>query len=136
MCIRDRPAEAARLQQLLLAHDGLMLASPEYNGFFTPLLKNTIDWLSRPNPDLPDQPRVFNHLVAGLTATSAGKLGGLRGLIPLRTLLSGIGTTVIATQLAIPDAMEKFDSDRLIDQASRDQLSNVISAVLACHVNE
>lgn len=133
---RGLPAEAARLQKLFLTHDGLMIASPEYNGFFTPLLKNTIDWLSRPNPEAPDQPGVFKHLVAGLSATSAGKLGGLRGLIPLRTLLSGIGVTVVAPQLAIPAAHEKFDDKFLVDAASRDQLATVIKAVLACQFDE
>ncbi len=130
------PDNAARLQTIFLEHDGLMLASPEYNGFFTPLLKNTIDWLSRPNPEKQNQPRVFNHLVAGLSATSGGRLGGLRGLIPLRTLLSGIGTTVVATQLAVPEAQHKFQGEVLTDKESRDQLANVVKAVLACEIHK
>ena len=104
------PAGAVRLKELFLAHDGFLIASPEYNGSLSPLLKNTIDWVSRP---VAGQPRLvwFAGKVAGLMAASPGTLGGTRGLVHVRQILSGIGVIVGPTQLAIAEAGSAFDDD-------------------------
>jgi len=129
------PEKAVALKTIFLEHDGLIIASPEYNGFFSPLLKNTIDWLSRPNPDLPDQPSPFATKVAGLVAASPGGLGGLRGLSPLRVLLSGIGITVVPTQLAVPAAHEKITTEGVTDDDTSEKLAGVIQSVIRCNVD-
>ena len=105
------PAKAAEFKELLQKSDGFFIASPEYNGFFTPLLKNAIDWASRGHTDSAysnDSP-TFQGKVAAIAGTSPGGLGGLRGLPHLRVLLSGIGTHVIPAQTAIGGANDAFD---------------------------
>ncbi len=104
------PAGAARLKELFLAHDGFLIASPEYNGSISPLLKNAIDWASRPVAGQP--PLVwYAGKVAGLMAASPGALGGLRGLAHVRQILSGIGVVVAPAQHAVARAGEAFDSE-------------------------
>jgi chromate reductase len=73
------PENARKLKDLFLAHDGLLLACPEYNGSITPLLKNTLDWVSRPDGKEAGL-KPYHGKVVGLVSASAGKLGGLRGL--------------------------------------------------------
>jgi NAD(P)H-dependent FMN reductase len=105
------PAAARAFKQLLIDHDGLLIASPEYNSAFSPLLKNAIDWATRPfGPDIKSTPP-FAEKYAVIMATSPGALGGLRGLVFLRLLLSNIGVTVLPGQQALPYAGKMFDVD-------------------------
>ena len=104
------PPGAARLKELFLAHDGFLIASPEYNGSISPLLKNAIDWVSRPVAGQP--PLVwYAGKVAGLMAASPGALGGLRGLVHVRQILSGIGVIVAPAQHAIARAGDAFNGE-------------------------
>jgi NAD(P)H-dependent FMN reductase len=120
------PANALALKRLFHEHDGFLIACPEYNGSITPPLKNTIDWVSRPSPAEPDlQP--FRGKTAALLATSPGALGGIRGLVHVRAILSGIGVLVLPDQLAVPKAHfdEKVETrvtaivDRLTETTAR-----------------
>lgn len=129
------PKAAIELQALMREHDALIIASPEYNGFFTPVLKNTIDWMTRPNPAAPDLGPVFKGKVGGIVATSEGANGGLRGLLALRTLLSGIGITVVSSQLAVPAAQKKFSDTELTDSASLKRLRTVVQSVMDCSLS-
>ena len=94
------PQGAQQLKADMIAADGYLIASPEYNAFFTPALKNAIDWASRPNGD---EPRLacFAGKVAGLLSASPGALGGLRGIPRLHVLLQGIGTLVVPQTASI-----------------------------------
>jgi NAD(P)H-dependent FMN reductase len=104
------PEAAVRLKEIFVAHDGLLIASPEYNSSITPLLKNTIDWVSRPADD--ESPlSAYHHKVAGIMAASPGGLGGLRGLVHLRSILQNIGVMVVPKQMAIAKAHEAFAED-------------------------
>ena len=85
------PEGCTALKKALVEHDALLIASPEYNGFFSPLLKNAIDWASRPQGS---QPSPFTGKLAGLLAASPGALGGIRGLPTVRQLLSNLGVLV------------------------------------------
>jgi NAD(P)H-dependent FMN reductase len=101
------PANARRLKDLMLAHQGLILACPEYNSSITAVLKNAIDWASRPMPG--EQPLgCFVGKVAALLSASPGALGGLRGLVTVRSILSNIKVLVLPDQLAIVRAHEAF----------------------------
>lgn len=105
------PTAAKAFKQLLIDHDGLLIASPEYNSAFSPLLKNAIDWATRPfGPDIKSAPP-FAGKYAAIMATSPGALGGIRGLVFLRLLLSNIGVTVLPSQHAVPHATKVFNSD-------------------------
>lgn len=112
------PAAAESFYQLLKSHAGFLIACPEYNSSITPLLKNTIDWASRPRAGDPPL-AAFQGKVAGLVATSPGALGGLRGLVHVRAILGNIGVHVIPSQVAVGRAGESFDTQgRVVDEAS------------------
>jgi chromate reductase len=101
----EYPAGAAKLRELLVAHDALLLACPEYNGGVAPLLKNTIDWMTR-GPGAKADPTLFGGKVAALCSAAAGPFGGMRGLRWVRELLNNLGVTVIANQLTIGSAFK------------------------------
>jgi len=119
------PEASVRLYAMMKAHAGLLLACPEYNSSVTPLLKNTIDWLSRPRPG--DAPlAAFGGKVAALISASPGALGGLRGLVHVRAILQNIGVLVVPNQLAVPKAPEAFDeAGKLRDGDTAGRLDNV-----------
>ncbi len=104
------PANARKFRELMLAHQGLLIASPEYNSSISPLLKNCIDWVSRP-VDAQEGLAPFKDKVAVLMSASPGGFGGLRGLTHVRSILSNIGVLVMPDQLAVGRAHEAFDSD-------------------------
>jgi len=103
------PAAAVALRQQFDAHAGFLIAAPEYNGSITPLLVNTIDWLSRSPQAAPDL-RCYTGKVAALLSASPGPLGGMRGLNVVRNLLTNVGVTVIAPQVTIRKAADAFDA--------------------------
>ncbi len=111
------PDKAHDFKQLLIEHDGFLIASPEYNSAFSPLLKNAIDWASR--AESKDEPplQAFKGKFVSIMAASPGALGGLRGLVFLRMLLANIGMMVLPEQLAIPQAFKAFSEDgSLVDK--------------------
>jgi NAD(P)H-dependent FMN reductase len=92
------------------AHHAFLIACPEYNSSITPLLKNAIDWASRSAPgETPLQ--CFDGKVAALLAASPGALGGLRGLVHVRSILGNIGVIVLPGQLAVGRAQDAFGPD-------------------------
>ena len=120
------PAGAKQFKALLREHDGFLIASPEYNSSFTPLLKNAIDWASR--AESKDEPPLaaYRGKVAALLSASPGALGGLRGLVHLRALLGNIGVIVLPDQVAIGAAHEVFDDAGLIkDERKSAQIANL-----------
>ncbi|MEO2011694.1 MAG: NAD(P)H-dependent oxidoreductase [Pirellulaceae bacterium] len=127
------PENATKLKRAFMEHDGLLLACPEYNSSITPLLKNTIDWVSRAEEG--ESPlAAYRGKVAALMAASPGALGGLRGLVHVRSILSSIGVIVLPDQIAVPRAFEAFDSDgRMTDekrQASVERLGRNVADML------
>ncbi|MBY5927214.1 NAD(P)H-dependent oxidoreductase [Halomonas sp. DP4Y7-1] len=119
------PEHASRLKRMFMDHQGVAIASPEYNGFITPLLKNTIDWVSRPDGDL-GALEPYQHKVAAIVGASPGGLGGLRALPLLRQLLSNIGVTVLPDQLAVGGAGEAFHEDgSLADEGKAKALDGI-----------
>ncbi len=113
------PEKAHEFKKLLIEHHGFLIASPEYNSAFSPLLKNVIDWASR--AESKDEPPLvaYKGKVAAIMATSPGALGGLRGLVFLRMLLGNIGVTVIPDQITVPQAMKAFAEDGTIIDENR-----------------
>ncbi len=110
------PAQAQAFKELMITHDGILLASPEYNGCFTAALKNALDWASRATGDEPMM-AAFRGKSAVLMAASPGALGGMRGLAMTRTLLAQLGMTVHATQLTLGKFTTLLDAaGNLVDE--------------------
>jgi NAD(P)H-dependent FMN reductase len=116
------PAQAIKLKRTFSAHQGLLISSPEYNSSISGALKNAIDWVSRPEPNEPPL-RDIRGKVAALLAASPGALGGLRGLVTLRSILGNIQVTVLPNQKAVPQADKAFDEKgQLHDTKLRDEV--------------
>lgn len=111
------PAEA--LVALLAAHDGVLIAAPEYNAGVTPLLKNALDWMSRVAYRGAKPRAVFHNRAFALVSASPGSHGGLRGLMALRQVLElGLGAPVLPDQVTVADAASAFrPNDDLADAA-------------------
>lgn len=104
------PPNAKVFKRLLIENHGMLISSPEYNSAFSAVLKNAIDWASRPEPNEPAL-SAFKGKIAGLMSASPGHLGGVRGLAILRSILSNIGVVVVPVQMAIHRANEAFEED-------------------------
>ena len=125
------PEGAKRFKALLRASDGFLIASPEYNSSITAALKNAIDWASRAESD--DEPSLvaFRGKAAALIAASPGALGGLRGLVTLRSILGNIGVLVLPDQVAIPTAHEAFDeAGKLKDERKVKQVAKLAGTLV------
>ena len=106
------PANGVKLREIFIAHDGLIIVSPENNQSMSSLLKNTIDWLSRGIGDGKGDASglaPFRGKVAALMAASPGPFGAVRHLPHLRQILATLGVTVLGNQVAVPRADEAFD---------------------------
>ena len=106
------PENAKKLKTVLEGHTGVFIASPEYNASISPLLKNTLDWLSRVRAEGEAPLEVFKTRVFAVGSASPGGMGGLRSLITLRHVLElGLGALVLPDQFAVPRARDAFGED-------------------------
>ena len=124
------PEPARRLKQLMLSHQGFLISCPEYNSSITPLLKNTIDWASRPVP---------GEGAAGMFCGQGGPAhqrvargaGGLRGLVHVRAILGNLGTLVLPSTISISKAHESFAADGTLSVGGQHQKVERLGAELA-----
>lgn len=123
------PENAQKLKQLFLDHDALLIASPEYNSSFTAVTKNVIDWVSRAAPGEPGL-AAYRGKTAAIIAASPGALGGLRGLVHLRSVLGNIQVLVLPDQIAIPKAHEAFAVDGSLLDAKQSETVKAIGRKL------
>jgi chromate reductase len=105
------PENAYKLGRLIAAHDAVLICTPEYNGSMPPLLKNTIDWVSRIRRDNGKPITIYPGKVAAICSSSDGHFAGIRSATHLRAVLSHIQMEVIAPQVSVPNAGEAFDAD-------------------------
>jgi chromate reductase, NAD(P)H dehydrogenase (quinone) len=131
---KGTPRDVIRLKEIFHAHPAWIVCSPEYNGSYTALLKNPIDWVSSPikgDPVWGSGSKAFAGKVVGLAAASPGALGGLRSLSHLAPLLMNLQCWVSPRQFALSRAAEAFDPDgRLATDASRTAVHAVVEQVL------
>jgi chromate reductase, NAD(P)H dehydrogenase (quinone) len=122
------PQNAVKLKQLFGVHHGVFIASPEYNASITPLLKNTLDWISRVR-EAPEPPlAAYRHRVFALGAASNGTYGGYRSLVALRHVLElGCGALVLPDQIAVNEAASAFDD---LDNLREDRHAGKLRSVL------
>lgn len=102
------PANAKKIRNMMIESDVIFIASPDYNGSLTAVLKNVLDWASRSEKGGSSRDAYKGKKFAIMSA-SPGWKGGVRGLAHLRTVLEFIGGTVIPQQVVIPHAFEEFD---------------------------
>jgi NAD(P)H-dependent FMN reductase len=123
------PFNAIKLKQMIMAHHGIFIASPEYSASVTPLLKNAIDWVSRVRERGDPTYAAFKGRAFAIASASPDRAGGLRSLMALRQILElGCGALVIPEQVAIPQADHAFDDmDNIIDAGT----ANLLRAQLA-----
>jgi chromate reductase len=111
------PKPAIDLKRLIGAHHGVLFVSPEYNASVSPLLKNTIDWVSRVRERNEPPLQVFHDRAFAIAAASAGKFGGMRALMALQQILTlGCGATVIPRQFALSGADRAFDDNEQLKE--------------------
>jgi chromate reductase len=115
-----QPTNAFALKQMIMAHHGVFITSPEYSASVTPILKNAIDWVSRVRERGDPTYAAFKDRVFAIASASPGRAGGLRSLMALRQILElGCGALVIPEQVAIPSADQAFDEmDNIIDNGT------------------
>jgi chromate reductase len=125
------PQKAHEFKALLGEYPGVFIASPEYNSSVTPLLKNTLDWITRVRGPGESGVEVYKSRVFAISGATPGYYGTMRSLINLRQILEvGIGATVIPQQLALPRANDAFDADgSLKDHAQQKLLTGVVEAL-------
>ncbi len=125
------PPNAKVFKRLLIEHQGFLISSPEYNSAVSGVLKNAIDWASRPESNEPALV-AFKGKIAGLVSASPGNLGGIRGLAVLRSILSNIGVFVIPTQMAVNRANEAFEPNgELKDERQQAAVESVGAEVVS-----
>jgi len=121
------PENGWEFRKLLKAHHGFIMACPEYNSSITGVLKNAIDWASRPVSEEP--PLVcFKGKIVSLLSASPGGLGGLRGLVHVRSILGNIGSIVLPDQLAVSQANKAFTDDgTLIEEFHQKAVEKIVA---------
>jgi NAD(P)H-dependent FMN reductase len=125
------PKHAVNLKRMIGAHQGVLLVTPEYNSSVPPLVKNTIDWLSRVQDANEARGQVFRGRPFAIAAASQGRLGGTRALAALRLILSACHATVIPNQLALSFADHAYDDmDRLKNPADIEALKALVRQLI------
>ncbi|MEK7466713.1 MAG: NAD(P)H-dependent oxidoreductase [Planctomycetota bacterium] len=123
------PEGGKKLKELFATHPAHVYCSPEYNSSISGVLKNAIDWASRGAAGEP--PLVaFRGKVAALLSTSPGALGGLRGLVHLRSILGNIGVLVLPDQVAVMKSHEAFDAQGQLKDARQAESVKKLAAEL------
>ncbi len=115
------PENALKLKKLFMENDGLLLACPEYNSSITAVLKNVIDWVSRPAPGESTYLCCFINKVVLLMSASPGNLGGMRDLVHVRSIFGNINSIVLPAQKSISGADKVFDKDGKIQDAKTEK---------------
>jgi chromate reductase len=125
------PVAAREFKALLGEYQGIFVASPEYNSSITPLLKNTLDWVTRVRGKGESGLEVYKSRVFAISGASPGYYGAMRSLLHLRQILEvGIGATVIPQQMALPRAGDAFaDDGSLKDKAQQSLIKDVVEAL-------
>lgn len=124
------PENILALKKLIAEHDGLMIATPEYNGFMPPLLVNTFGWVTRPsNNGGPEDVLKSKHVA--LMAASPGRLGGIRVVPRLRDCLCELGCVPVEGFVTVPGAGSAFGADgNLADEAGQKGLDALASRLV------
>jgi NAD(P)H-dependent FMN reductase len=125
------PEGALKFKSLIAAHHAFLIATPEYNGAYTALLKNALDWASRPTGNDPSGLRDFAGKLAAMVSASPGPLGGIRSQIALQVLLRHLGVLVVPTSFALSAAHQAFDERGGMKDSNAEKAVRGVGAALA-----
>ena len=122
------PEHAVRLKQLMSAHQGVFIVSPEYNASVTPLLKNAIDWISAVREHGEPALAAYQNRVFAIAGASPGRSGARQSMLALRQILAvGCRALVLAEQVSVPNAEHAFDEmDGLRDSRAAGELKLLV----------
>ncbi len=125
------PENAYKLARMIAAHDGVLIATPEYNGSMPPLLKNTIDWISRVSKDGGKPLKPYPGKVMAICSSSNGHFAGIRSAAHLRAVLAHIGCEVVAPQCSVPYGAKAFDEDgEFVEERPKKAMQSVCRALI------
>lgn len=124
------PIKAKQLRQLMVESDIILIASPEYNGSLSAVLKNAIDWASR-SENGGGSREAFKGKKFVIMSAAPGSGGGARGLVHLRTIIENIGGTVLSQQIVVPNAYNAFDEQgQLKDEKIKREIEQVLHTAI------
>src|SRR3954462_14375996 len=125
------PKNAVNLKRMIGVHHGVLIVTPEYNSSVPPLVKNTLDWVSRVQDVQETRGQVFRERAFAIAAASESRLGGTRSLAALRLILTACHATVIPNQLALSFAGQAYDDmDRLKHPADVESLNALVQQLI------
>ena len=119
------PPVVQQLRDAIRGADALLFATPEYNYSVSGVLKNAIDWASRP----PDQP--FAGKAAAVMGASTGLNGTVRAQAHLRQILLGVNVQCVnRPEVMVRSAADKFDATSLTDEKIRETVQQLVAALV------
>src|SRR6202022_269501 len=125
------PKNAINLKRMIGAHHGVLIVTPEYNSSVPPLVKNTIDWVTRVQDAHETRGQVFRERAFAIAAASESRLGGTRSLAALRLILSACHPTVIPNQPALSFASGAYDDmDRMEHPSDIEALNALVRQLI------
>lgn len=128
---KGMPESAKHLRNLMKESNAMIIATPEYNGSISAVLKNAIDWASRNEQGQPSRD-AFKGKHFAIMSASPGRGGGTRALNHLRVIIQNVGGEVVDSQVSVPDAYNAFTADgNLKNPQTREQLKREIQQLLA-----
>jgi chromate reductase len=123
----DAPGPVRELRESIAAADAVLIATPEYNASIPGVLKNGLDWASRPHAT-----NVLRGKPAAVVGASTGMFGAIWSQAETRKVLSTIGARVVDRELPVAEAPERFDDDgRLVDPEIEEQLGEIVAELVA-----
>lgn len=117
------PEKAKEFRKLMIQSNVILIASPEYNGSVSAVLKNTLDWASR-SEEGGGSRDAFKGKKFVIMSASPGAGGGAKGLVHLRAILENIGGTVLPQQVVVPNAFQAFDEQGHLKNKEQEMLLN------------
>lgn len=126
----ETPAAAVKLKTLFAQAQGFLIAEPEYNGGYSALMKNAIDWVSRPLPGAPSA-SVFKNKTVVIAGATTGRWGAVRSIRQLREVLGYLGCIVLPDTLSVNEAGKAFDANGMLLDAKTAELAAATGAALA-----
>lgn len=125
------PENAMKLGRLIAAHDAVVIASPEYNASIPPLLKNTVDWVSRIRKDDGRDFKPWVGKLIGVCSSSDGNFAGIRGLYHLRAVLMNCQADLLTQQCSVARARDGFNPDgTLKDERTRGMMETLCRTLI------